>query len=655
MSSPTDAVTPPDSTERDPATPPGRIPRYATVRPDRLAVGLVLAVYFVYQFNAILHHGSWGQDFVAHLMFSARAYQDPYKFWTTYIEGQNNPPLFHLFCAGVFKATRHVHSLEMISLITTVLNMGALLLLHRLSLRCIASPLVRVAAVVFLAFLPAGMIHAIVLAADGVATPTTVALMYTLVRLAEAGRRRWGEFLVWGVFALLTLCLAVSIKFTAVSLVPAAAAVIVAMWLARAADLPRTVVALLLVVLPAATLGFTTYRHYKTYQKSNLGVNMAIDPFSPETEINVRSLLLPRKADLKLLRDAPQYDAPSEFVIDGHRRHEMAVPNRYSYLGLLHLGVFTDIMNIYQPDPRDAYIGPRAPGPHRRMTIAARTAVPFTLCAVIAVPWMLFRTTYRVLRRRDGAAAALPVFAVLTVSFAFFLIIFLFIPFTGALAGGYWLPRLIIPALFGFFLVTFAFLDRTPLGTTRAGGVACLAASLTQAVLSLSFLWPWAVNGPEHPQLPDLVASNMAVHAEVHVRFTPQPPGTGEPLLTIGHFGVAQFVFARHDDAGNVRILYNHWGSPSVPQSEPLPADPNRTYHIVMDTDPTARTLVVTVDGREALRVEGWTPIAAFRDEVRLLENPVGGGLSTEKFSGTEVAKSLRVRGGKPWGRGTGK
>ena len=624
-------------------------------RGEAAALVLVMAVYVAFQVNAILHHGSWGQDFLSHLQFIARAYRFPYEFWTTYLEGQNNPPLFHLLCAEIFRLTHHVHSLEVISLFTTALNLGGLLLLHRISLRMIASPAVRMAALVFVTFLPAGMIHAVVLAADGVTTPAVVALTYAMVRLGEAGRRTWREYLSWAVLALLALVLAVSVKFTAVSLVPAAAAVIVAAWLGRAASFSRAAAAMLIVVAPAAALGVSTYRHYKTFQTGNLGLDPArVDPFSPETELNVRSILFFRPGDLRLLRDAPQYDAPSEIMENGRPRHELSVHNRYSYAALLHLGVFTDLLNVYQYDPDDRYVGPRSEAHHRRMRLAVKTAVPFTLCALVAVPFMLVCSGYRVMFRRDASGAALPVFTVLTVSFAFFLVIVIFLPLTWALGGGYWLPRLIIPALFGFFLVTFAFLDRT-LGGTRTGRTACLVAAVAQALLGLSFLWPWGVNGAEHTPLPKAIASNMAVHAEVQVRFVPRPPGTGEPLLTVGHFGYAEYVFARHDDAGNVHICFNQWGSPDVPEGPPLPADPDRTYRVVIDTDPAARTVLVTVDGREALRVDGWTPILVFRDEVALLENPAGGGLSMERFSGTEIGRSLRVRGGKPWGRGTGK
>lgn len=625
---------------------------YPTVPWERWAIVVALGVYFVFQFNAILHHGSWGQDFGSHLRFTARAYQGGWKFLTTYIEGQNNPPLFHFLCAGVYRLTNHIHSLEVISIIATLLNAGALLLLHRMSLRMIASPVMRVAAFIFLTFLPAGMIHAVVLAADCVATPSTVALMYLLMRLSEAGDRPLRRFVGWGVLAMLALAFAVSVKFTSISLVPAAAAAIVLMWFARATDLRRTALAMAVVVAVPMILGVATYRQYKKFQKGNLGVSMAMDPFAESTELNVRSLFFLRPADVKLLK-APPYDTPTDEIAFGaHRTLELAVPSRYSYVGLLHLAVFTDVLNIYQYDPLDNYFGRRSHNSQVRMALAFKTAIPFTLATLISVPWMLGWSMYRVFLRRDRAA--LPVLTVLTVSFAFFLVIFIFLPFTGALGGGYYLPRLIIPALFGFFLATFVLLART-VGRSGVGRAICLAAVIFQALVSLSFLWPWGINGPEAPQLYSLAPSDLAVRAKMDVRFSPQPAGTNEPLITVGGNGRAYFVWARHDGQGNVKLLYNYWGLPLVPESPTYPADPNRTYHIEVNADPRAAggtgAMVVTVDGAEALRVSPWESTPAFRDEIFLFANPSGGGLTSEKFTGTVVASSYDAEGGRRWGR----
>ena len=84
----------PEAPEHAPAQTPPRPAIHPTVPWERFAIAAALFVYVLYQVNAILHHGSYGQDFSSHLTVIARAYIDPWKFWTTYTEGQNNPPLY---------------------------------------------------------------------------------------------------------------------------------------------------------------------------------------------------------------------------------------------------------------------------------------------------------------------------------------------------------------------------------------------------------------------------------------------------------------------------------------------------------------------------------------------------------------------------------
>jgi hypothetical protein len=613
---------------------------------ENWAVFALLATYLVVQINAILHHGMWGQDFIFHLKYIAQAYQDPYRYWTTYREGQNNPPLFHLLCAGVFRITRHVHSLEVISLIALSLNTLALYLLHRLSLRMMPSATMRLATFIFLVFLPVGMIHAIVLAADCVTTPSVVLLMYLLVRISESGSKPFWKFALWCVAASAALAFAVSVKFTSIALVPAAVVAVVAMWFGRRTGAFRTAVALLLVVGPPALIGLGIYRQYKAQQTSNLGVNLHINP--EERELNIRSVLFFRAADEKLLR-APPYNRDSGRGSLGVDKFELGIQNKYSYIGLLHLGVFTDVLNIYQYDPTDGYFGARSRHAQKRMTLAVKTALPYTFCALLACPWLLLTSSWNVLvrrRRRD-----VPILIILTVSFAFWLVIVIFLPFTGALGGGYWLPRLVVPALFGFFLITFTFISYSPVGANRFGRLAVLAAVLFQAGLTLSFMWPWGVNKNEVPLLETLVPVDLAVRAQMDLKFAPRPASTGEPLLVIGKYGTASFVFARYDDKGNVRIGFNQWGNGALPESEPMPVDPDRTYHIEVSADAQAHVVAVAVDGREVLRVNGWDPMAVYNNEVHMLTNPPGGSVVGPAFTGTVVFSHVDVTGGRHFGK----
>jgi hypothetical protein len=388
------------------------------------------------------------------------------------------------------------------------------------------------------------------------------------------------------------------------------------------------------------------YRQYKAQQATNLGVNLRIDPKT--SELNIRSVLFFRAADEKLLR-APAYDKDSGRGSKEVDKYELGIPNKYSYIGLLHVGVFTDILNVYQYDPTDSYFGPRTRTAQKRMTLAVKTALPYTFCALVACPWLLVTGAWNVLFRRRPCQ--LPILIILTVSFAFWLVIVIFLPFTGALGGGYWLPRLVVPALFGFFLITFTFIAQSPVGRNRFGRLAVLAAVLFQAGLTLSFMWPWGINKNEPPALETLVPPDLAVRALMDVKFAPGPAGTAEPLVVIGKAGTASIVFARHDDRGNVRISFNQWGSGALPESEPIPADPSRTYHVEVSADAKTHTVAVGVDGKEVLRVSGWNTMPVYNNEVHLLKNPAGGTVVGAAFTGEVVSSHADITGGRQFGK----
>ena len=106
---------------------------------------------------------------------------------------------------------------------------------------------------------------------------------------------------------------------------------------------------------------------------------------------------------------------------------------------------------------------------------------------IIAVPLLVLTSLGSVLVRRNRDWMVLLTVGVISV--AFFLNIVLFLPLVDAFGAGYWLPRLIAPALLCFFVLLFVGLDRL-LGKRRYLSWACLALVTAQAVVHLSFLWP---------------------------------------------------------------------------------------------------------------------------------------------------------------------
>src|SRR6185369_8922515 len=152
------------------------------------------------------------------------------------------------------------------------------------------------------------------------------------------------------------------------------------------------------------------------------------------------------------------------------------------------------------------------------------------------------------------------------------------------------------------------------------------------------------------PALEALVPPDLAVRAQMDLKFSPRPDGTAEPLVVIGKYATAAFVYARHDDQGNVRITFNQWGSGALPESDPLAADPTRTYHVEVSADAKTHTVAVGVDGKEVLRVTGWNTMPVYNDEVYLLKNPPGGSVVGPAFTGTVVSSVAEVTGGRHLG-----
>jgi hypothetical protein len=175
-------------------------------------------------------------------------------------------------------------------------------------------------------------------------------------------------------------------------------------------------------------------------------------PKGAVADMNFKDLLSVKANDLQLFK-APEYF-----------KKEILAAHTHSYLGLSHMGVFTDTMNIFQdlPVPQrfetnlipDMKTRPLWKTPVMQASMLLGTL--WTLLALIGSPWALagaFKNLWRDKLEREDVAAILGT--------AFFLLIFLAIPFVyaGALFG-YWTPRLILPALLYFFWAAFLLIDR---------------------------------------------------------------------------------------------------------------------------------------------------------------------------------------------------
>lgn len=461
------------------------------------------ATHLTFQLHATVYHGNWGQDWVTHKLWTADAAAHPWRFWTHYTQGRTNPPLYHLLTGAVKRAAGTPHYVTALGVMNVTLGIIGALCFYAVVRRLVQAPLVRVAAVVFVLFLPFAMIHAQVHAADALATPLFWLMLWLLVRLQPDAS--WAAFVASLAVVMLLEMASSVVKFTFGSFIAAAAVWSFLQWWTRQWPAHRLAVAVLLIAVVPAVFARAEMRRYQAEQANSLGIDFLPVGRLSEAAMNPRSILFLRPADYDIL-SAPAY----EWTVNG--QYELLVNNKHSFPALLHLAMFTDILNIYQFDPYDYYFGQRTAENHRRMRIAVRTAIVATLVTAAGVLVMAARSAFTVLVRRDGRD--LGVLSVLLFSSAWFVNIVGLLPFVKwAYLGGYWLPRLLAPALLGFFAVAFVFLDRCRL--SRRWQIAVLAAVLAQSSLHASFLWPHPSPGPLYEPNGDAAAVSSGVYLRV--------------------------------------------------------------------------------------------------------------------------------------------
>jgi len=433
----------------------------------RLVFGILVATAIV-QVNAILHHGFMGQDWYIHQSAADEASRLPPPGWIVFV-GTNPPGLYWL--SGLVRfATGSTAYIAATSFVIVTLNVIALYVWARLARTTVRQPSLRIAALLTLAFLPFRLIHSTVFAADALAVlPFTLIIWLTYELFRASDPRRQTKLLVALGAALLAGTFS---KYTMASAIP----VTLALLLVFRQRLPslkiRAAALVLLVVVP----GLFAVLQFRRVPHDGPGLQYWAH------EMEWRSLLMFRAADREVLR-APKY--LDRIKLDGAEVDNLLVINRHSYPALLHLSMFTDVLNIFQHDPSDSYFRPRDILHQDLMSVAVLSSIPLSLLMIAATVIYLLRW----LRwRRSSGGDELPAKIVVAFSVAFFANIALFLPFMQySYLHGYWLARLVMPALLGFCFLGFVCLDRW-LRWTEAR-VAVLAYAVAQSALHASFLW----------------------------------------------------------------------------------------------------------------------------------------------------------------------
>jgi hypothetical protein len=444
-------------------------------RSERALIFAILAASTILQLNGVLHHGYMGQDWRSNAESAAQALRMPAPCWIVYV-GANAPALFWI-SALVHAVTGSTAYIAATSFVLVLANTVALSVWWRLAKATIREPSLRLAALVTLAFLPFRIIHSTVFAGDAVVVlPFTLVLWLTYELFRVADPRRQAKLAVAVSIALLA---GISSRYTMASAVLVALVLLLA--LHRAFPSRKVLAGALLLVVIVPGLVAAHYHHVYTHLPATDGRRAFWDH-----DMDWRSLLMLRAADVDVL-GAPQY--LDKVSLQGVEVENLLTSNRHSYPALLHLSMFTDVLNIFQSDPSDSDFGVRDDLHQQLMTLAVRSAIPLSLLMIWATAVYLFRALSSLRRLRAGASeGSLPTLIVVVFSVAFIANITLFLPFVQlAYHNGYWLSRLAMPALLGSCLLGFILLEER----LRSSGarLAVLAYAAAQAALHASFLW----------------------------------------------------------------------------------------------------------------------------------------------------------------------
>ena len=449
----------------------------ASPRWERQAGWLLLAVFAVAGFNHIHSNTLFGQDFYLHTTGTEAMLADAGRWFPQ--DFTNRPLLYALGVTG-FWLTHGKAPYEMAAVIYVLLNTLALWFVHDSTRRFIASPWLRLAAVAFVGFLPSTQVAVVVYAGDTVAQLPFALTVWALMRSLESVSLR----ACLG-YAVLTGAALVLGNFARFPFVILPAAVLVAVILAgRGGRLswPRALL-IAALTLPAPLLTFAWISHRAEVQ---LARNPKQHSFHWEGagDMTWRDLLLVKSTDLRIFR-APGYWENE--MINGALHYGLSYPENYSYPALAHLSTYTDVLDYANDGQLDN--GQVRPEPQKTLSQwSVRLGVVTSVGMLLAMLVFTFRTVATLVKPRFAPAHGVIIWGMMAL--AWYLPLVLSFPYLeNVYDWGYWLSRLIIPALWGFGLVMFAEVDQRLAARPRWVTVLVAGLIFAQAGLHLGSVW----------------------------------------------------------------------------------------------------------------------------------------------------------------------
>ena len=387
-----------------------------------------------------------GQDWGIHLSSVEQTLQNPGQ-WFHY--DTTSRPLIYWLAAGCQLFTFGKYGFQLATILIVLANASSLWLLHDALRWSIRQPVLRLSALGLFAFLPATSVATTVFAADNLTVAFFALSGWSLIRCLNSDRPA-----MQSAFALiggLGLILAQFEKFTFL-LVPAGLGVAVAIdrWTGSRTGWRRELWIAGCMILAPVVLGLGLDRMAR---KELIGVPQKHSyDWQGTGEMTWRSVLWPRTEDIYLL-NAPTFWEPSDRSDNNLRR--LSQNNRYSYPGLLHMGVFCDVLNyshpsddLYRPEPQRSYA---------RWSV--RLGLLFSITGALACLVLIYRLIVSLTRRQAGLPRGTLVWASCGAAWYFPLVIQL--PYIhNSYQWGYWLPRLILPAIWSAVVILFSETER---------------------------------------------------------------------------------------------------------------------------------------------------------------------------------------------------
>jgi 4-amino-4-deoxy-L-arabinose transferase-like glycosyltransferase len=406
----------------------------------RLIPPALLTVSFLLSVFASFRGGYIGPDYHTHL---ARLIEWP----TIFDFGATNPPLYYLLGHGLFRIIGSSNAFPItLSIIQAGVNIVALRWFFIYVERRFGSPLIYTGFVALLTFLPVRIIHAVAIGTDCTTIPLFVLVLFLFDKFScdETSTPKNAALLGFA------LGLSVFTKYSFMALLPIVLAVFI--WIGRKRVWKFRRFASICAISLAFPSAITAHSFWASTQVHGYNTEKHWARKGIPADMNYKDLFSVKANDIQL------FNAPEYF------KRDILAPHKHSYLGLSHLAVFTDPMNLFQdlsvPQNFGSILIPdqkmRRPWKTTVMEMSMLFGTVWTVLALVGTTW----NTVRALRHLYKDKLQLEDCAMF-LGVAYFLLMFLPIPFVhGGALFGYWTPRLILPALLCFFLAGFLLLDR---------------------------------------------------------------------------------------------------------------------------------------------------------------------------------------------------